>query len=75
MSTAAQSLSDCATALEWGDIPSSVITAATLHLLDTIGCGPAARALGVGGEASSVVIGRPAAPRAPSSDTTAPFQH
>jgi 2-methylcitrate dehydratase PrpD len=68
--TAAERLSAFALGLEWNDLPPPVTAAAKLHLLDTIGCGLAARALGIGdeparmvaeqgGHAESTVIGNP----------------
>jgi 2-methylcitrate dehydratase PrpD len=62
MSTPAATISEFASGLEWADIPAAVLAAARLHILDTIGCGLAARALGVGGEALGLVVeqaGRP----------------
>jgi 2-methylcitrate dehydratase PrpD len=60
--TAAQRLSNFAIGLDWAAIPPPVIAAAKLHLLDTIGCGLAAHAIGEGDEAADLVIeqgGRP----------------
>jgi 2-methylcitrate dehydratase PrpD len=45
MSTPAQRLASFASSLTLGDIPSEVVAAAELHLLDTLGCGLAAHAL------------------------------
>jgi 2-methylcitrate dehydratase PrpD len=62
VSTAAERISRFVFDLKWDEIPAPVIAAARLHILDTIGCGLAARALGVGSEALSLVIeqgGRP----------------
>ena len=64
VSTGAERISRFALDLRLDDVPSVVVDAATLHVLDTIGCGLAARALGVGCEALEVVIeqgGRPEA--------------
>jgi 2-methylcitrate dehydratase PrpD len=68
MPTAAQRLAAFTSSLAFDDIPGEVVEAAKLHLLDTLGCGLAAHALGVategrtamaelGGEGSSSVIG------------------
>jgi len=76
MATAAERFAEWATGLELGDVPGDVVEAAKLHLLDTLGCGLAAHALGVategrtamaeaGGEAQAAVIGLdPALPAA-----------
>ena len=50
MATAAQRLAEWTGALTYEDIPGGVVEAAKLHLLDTLGCGFAAHALGVAGE-------------------------
>ena len=66
--TAARRLASFALSLRYEDVPADVLEAAKLHLLDTIGCGLAAHALGVasegrtamaelGGEAQASVIG------------------
>ncbi len=66
--TAAQRFIEFTTGLRAEDVPSEVAEAAKLHLLDTIGCGLAAHALGVategratmvelGGEPQATVIG------------------
>ena len=47
-STASARLAHFALDLRYEDIPASVVEAAKLHLLDTLGCGLAAHALGVG---------------------------
>jgi 2-methylcitrate dehydratase PrpD len=47
---AAQRLAEWTAALEYEDIPAEVVETAKLHLLDTIGCGLAAHALGVATE-------------------------
>jgi 2-methylcitrate dehydratase PrpD len=68
MTTAARRFTDFTTALRIDDVPADVVDAAKLHLLDTLGCGLAAHALGVaaegrtamaemGGEAQATVIG------------------
>ncbi len=62
MSTEAERISRFAVDLGWTDLPAGVIAAAKLHILDAIGCGLAARALGVGGQALSLAVeqgGRP----------------
>jgi 2-methylcitrate dehydratase PrpD len=48
--TTAQRISEWTGELSYDDIPAEVIEAAKLHLLDTLGCGLAAHALGVAGE-------------------------
>ena len=66
--TAARAIADWATGLELDDVPPGVREDAKLHVLDTIGCGLAAHALGVadegratmaelGGTADATVIG------------------
>jgi 2-methylcitrate dehydratase PrpD len=68
METAAQQFAEFGSTLTFEEIPADVIEAAKLHLLDTLGCGLAAHALGVategrttmaelGGEPQSSVIG------------------
>ena len=68
MATAAERFTEWTTGLGYQDIPGEVLDAAKLHLLDTLGCGLAAHALGVategrstmaelGGDAQSTVIG------------------
>jgi 2-methylcitrate dehydratase PrpD len=68
MTTAAQRISAFATELDYDDIPAPVVEAAKLHVLDTLGCGLAASALGIategrtamaelGGEPQASVIG------------------
>lgn len=68
MATAAQRFIEFATTLRYDEIPDDVTRAAKLHLLDTLGCGLAAHALGVategrsamaelGGEAQATVLG------------------
>jgi 2-methylcitrate dehydratase PrpD len=47
---AAERLAEFATRLTFEDVPSEVVEAAKLHLLDTLGCGLAASALGIGTE-------------------------
>jgi 2-methylcitrate dehydratase PrpD len=75
--TAAESLAAFATDLCFRDIPTCVIEAAELHLLDTLGCGLAAHALGIaaegraamgegGGVPEATVIGWPERLPAPS---------
>ena len=55
MGTAAERLAEWATGLDLGDIPGEVVEAAKLHLLDTIGCGLGAHALGVATEGRSAM--------------------
>lgn len=68
MSTAAQRLAAFAVSLRYEEIPPAVVREAKLHLLDALGCGLAAHALGVavegrqamveaGGEPQATVIG------------------
>jgi len=47
MTTAAQRLASFSSGLCVGDLPEEVVDAATIHLLDTLGCGLAACGLGV----------------------------
>jgi 2-methylcitrate dehydratase PrpD len=56
MPTAAQRLIGFATALRYEEIPAEVVHAAKLHVLDTLGCGLAAHALGVGTEGRSTMV-------------------
>jgi 2-methylcitrate dehydratase PrpD len=74
--TAAQTIAAWTSNLALGDIPEDVVEHAKLHLLDTIGCGYAASALGVategrtamaelGGEPQASVLGLDAALPAP----------
>jgi 2-methylcitrate dehydratase PrpD len=55
MKTAAERLSEFAVGLGWDDVPATVLAATKLHLLDTIGCGLAARGIGSGDEAAGLV--------------------
>ncbi len=50
MTTAAERIAEFATTLEYDDVPSPVVEAAKLHVLDTLGCGLAASALGIATE-------------------------
>ena len=50
MATAAETIARWTTELELDDVPSDVVAAAKLHVLDTLGCGLAAEATGVAGE-------------------------
>ena len=50
MTTAAERIAAFATTLEFDDIPQAVVEAAKLHVLDTLGCGLAASALGIATE-------------------------
>jgi 2-methylcitrate dehydratase PrpD len=74
--TAAQTIAEWSTGLALDDIPEEVVEHAKLHLLDAIGCGYAASALGVategrtamaalGGEPQALVIGLDGALPAP----------
>ena len=74
--TAAERLAEFAISLRFEDVPETVRQAAKLHLLDTLGCGLAAHALGVaaegreamaelGGEPQATVIGLEAGLPAP----------
>jgi 2-methylcitrate dehydratase PrpD len=76
MTTAAERIATFATALDFDDIPQAVVDAAKLHVLDTLGCGLAADALGIategrtamaelGGEPQASVIGLDGALPAP----------
>jgi 2-methylcitrate dehydratase PrpD len=56
MSTAAQRFAEFATTLRYEDVPEDVLEAAKLHLLDTLGCGLAAAALGVATEGRSTML-------------------
>ena len=73
---AADRLAEFATSLTLDDIPAAAVEAAKLHLLDTLGCGLAASALGVavegratmaelGGDGQATVIGLETALPAP----------
>jgi 2-methylcitrate dehydratase PrpD len=77
VTTAAERIAAFATSLEYDDIPQPVVKAAKLHVLDTVGCGLAASALGIategltamaelGGEPQASVIGHDGALPAPS---------
>src|SRR5712691_5485632 len=76
MATAADRLAEFTTSLAYERIPADVVRAAKLHVLDTLGCGLAAHALGVategraamaelGGEPQASVIGLDGALPAP----------
>src|SRR5207245_435332 len=76
MATAAERLAEFSTSVSYEQIPDDVVEAAKLHLLDTVGCGLAAHALGVategraamaelGGEPQASVIGLEGALPAP----------
>lgn len=73
--TAAQSFAEWTTGLALDEIPAEVAETAKLHLLDTLGCGLAATALGLategretmaelGGDEQATVIGGPGLPAA-----------
>src|SRR5919106_2486990 len=73
--TAAHRLAEWTTGLALDEVPQDVAEAAKLHLLDTLGCGLAANALGVategretmaelGGDDQATVIGGPGLPAA-----------
>ena len=53
--TAARTIAAFAANIRFDDLPAEVCAAAKLHLLDTLGCGVAASAAGVGGEARAVM--------------------
>src|SRR3954470_15922156 len=55
MGTASQRLAEFTQSLRYEDIPSEVVDAAKLHLLDTLGCGLAAHGVGVGGAGRSTM--------------------
>ena len=55
MRTAAQRCTEFTTSLRFEDIPADVVEAAKYHLLDTLGCGLAAHALGVATEGRTVM--------------------
>lgn len=55
--TASERVVDFAFDLRYEDIPAPVRTAAKLHLLDTIGCGIAAHALGMGTAGRAIAAG------------------
>ena len=76
MATAAERFTEWTNGLRYDDIPTEVCEAAKLHLLDTLGCGLAAHALGVategrttmaelGGAAQATVVGLDAGLPAP----------
>lgn len=67
-SSVSERIAEFALQLRYEDVPETVVTAAKLHVLDTLGCGLAAHALGVGvagrtiathTASGSTVIGRP----------------
>jgi 2-methylcitrate dehydratase PrpD len=55
MPTAAQRLAEFTHTLAYEDIPEGVVEAGKLHVLDVLGCGLAAHALGVAGEGRSTM--------------------
>jgi 2-methylcitrate dehydratase PrpD len=59
---AARRLADFATSLQLGDVPADVVSAARLHLLDTLGCGLAAHGLGEAPYAASMAAEDAAGP-------------
>jgi 2-methylcitrate dehydratase PrpD len=56
MTTAAERIAEFTSTLDYQRIPAEVAEAAKLHLLDTIGCGLAAHALGVATEGRSAMV-------------------
>ncbi|MEZ5100085.1 MAG: MmgE/PrpD family protein [Thermoleophilia bacterium] len=56
MAPAARKFAEFALGLRYEDIPEDVRQAAKLHLLDTLGCGIAAVAVGVAGEGKAVML-------------------
>jgi len=56
MTTAAERIAEFTSMLDYQRIPAEVAEAAKLHLLDTIGCGLAAHALGVATEGRSAMV-------------------
>jgi 2-methylcitrate dehydratase PrpD len=55
VTTGAQTLAAFSSSLRFEDLPADVVTATKLHVLDTLGCGLAAHALGAGGEGRAAV--------------------
>lgn len=55
--TGAQALAAFSSSLRFEDLPDDVVAATKLHILDTLGCGLAAHALGAGGEGRAAVAG------------------
>jgi 2-methylcitrate dehydratase PrpD len=51
-----EKLADFALGLRFDDVPAEVVHAAKLHLLDVLGCGLAASALGVAGEGRALAL-------------------
>jgi 2-methylcitrate dehydratase PrpD len=64
MATAAERLAEFATSLTYEQIPDEVVEAAKLHLLDTVGCGLAAHALGVATEGRTAMADLAGEPQA-----------
>ena len=56
MATAAQRLAEWTANLTYEDIPTDVVEAAKLHLLDVLGCGYAASAIGTATEGRSAMV-------------------
>jgi 2-methylcitrate dehydratase PrpD len=62
--TAAQEIARWATTLSLEDVPPGVVEDAKLHVLDTIGCGLAAHAVGVAGEGRATMAEQGGEPQA-----------
>ena len=56
MSTAAQRIASFTSTLTYESLPEDVVRSAKLHLLDALGCGLAAHALGIGGEGRATMV-------------------
>jgi 2-methylcitrate dehydratase PrpD len=64
MTTAAARFAEFTSSLAYDDVPREVVEAAKLHVLDTIGCGLAAHALGVATEGRSAMAEQGGDPQA-----------
>jgi 2-methylcitrate dehydratase PrpD len=73
MFVAAESVADWATGLTLDDVPQDVVEAAKLHLLDTLGCGLAAHALGVADEGRAMITEMRGTPHATVIGSTSRF--
>jgi 2-methylcitrate dehydratase PrpD len=62
--TAAQEIARWATSLSLDDVPGTVLEDAKLHVLDTLGCGLAAHAVGVAGEGRATMAEQGGEPQA-----------